>query len=101
MEDYDNSNDGKFIKEYLLPYFKDLFRDLVLRCLTPAAIQEKKLDKVTFIEYCALPGIVADRLYKMFDTNGDGLISESSFINNLVKVFISDLDSKMRFTFNM
>lgn len=84
-----------------MPYFKDLFRDLTLRCLSPNAIQEKKLDKVTFVEYCNLPGIINDRFFYMFDTAKDGLISETSFINNLIKVFMSDLETRLRLTFNM
>ncbi len=65
------------------------------------AISEKKLDKVTFIEYCNLPGIINDRFFKMFDVNNDGLITEASFIQNMTKVFISDLDTRMRLTYNM
>jgi len=89
------------VKDYLNPYFKDLYKDLTLRCLSANAIQEKKLDKVTFIEYCNLPGIINDRFFKMFDQDGNGLISEEAFIKNMVKVFISDLDTRMRLTFNM
>jgi hypothetical protein len=37
----------------------------------------------------------------MFDLNGDSLITEQSFIQNMTKVFISDLDTRMRLTFNM
>lgn len=48
VEDFDHETDNKFIKESLVPYFRDLFRDLALRCMTPQG-QDKKLDKVTFI----------------------------------------------------
>jgi hypothetical protein len=34
LEEYDANTDAKFIKECLNPYFKDLFKDLSLRCLT-------------------------------------------------------------------
>jgi hypothetical protein len=37
----------------------------------------------------------------MFDVDNNGLITEDSFIKNMLKVFISDLDSRMRLTFNM
>jgi hypothetical protein len=81
VEDFDaHGGDSKFIKDYLQPYFKDLYKDLILRCLSNTAIQEKKLDKVTFIEYCNLPGIINDRFFTMFDINQDGLITELSFI---------------------
>jgi hypothetical protein len=102
VEDFDiHGGDSKFIKDFLNPYFKDLYKDLILRCLSSTAIQEKKLDKVTFIEYCNLPGIINDRFFKMFDTNNEGLINEQNFIANMIKVFVSDLDTRMRLTFNM
>ena len=102
VEDFDvNGGDSKFIKDYLYPYFKDLYKDLILRCLSSTAIQAKKLDKVTFIEYCNLPGIINDRFFKMLDINSDGLITEGSFIQCMTMVFISDLDTRMRLTFNM
>ena len=33
VADFDDSMDSKFVKEFLTPYLKDLFRDLSLRCL--------------------------------------------------------------------
>lgn len=101
VEDFDEQSDSKFVRELLAPYFKDLFRDLSLRCLTQTAIDERKLDKTTFIEYCNLPGIIGERFFKIFDSHFNGLISEPSFINNMTKVFMSDLETKMRLTFNM
>ena len=35
------------------------------------------------------------------DINNDGLINEANFIQFMTKVFISDLDTRMRLTFNM
>jgi hypothetical protein len=49
MEDYDEQIDGRFVRDFLTPYLKDVYRDLSLRSLSPAAIKEKKVDKVTFI----------------------------------------------------
>lgn len=34
VEDFDATTDTKFIKEALVPYFRDLFRDLSLRSLS-------------------------------------------------------------------
>ena len=101
VEDYDEHTDGRFVRDFLCPYFVDLYKDLTLRCLTPAAIKEKKLDRITFLEYCNLPGIINDRLLKIFDTNNDGLISENSFVSNLSYIFASDLETRMRITFCM
>ena len=35
VEDFNALEDNKFIKEALIPYFKDLFRDLSLRATQP------------------------------------------------------------------
>lgn len=51
VEDFDGSTDTKFVKDQLLPYLKDLFKDLHLRCNKDIE-GEKCIDKATFIEYC-------------------------------------------------
>ena len=39
VEDFDiHGTDAKFVKDYLNPYFKDLYKDLILRCLSTTAI---------------------------------------------------------------
>lgn len=95
VEDFNEECDRKFITEYLNPYFKDLYNDLILRCVTPEAITERKLDKIIFLEYFNLPGILNDRLQKMFDTNKDELVTETSFIGNLIRIFASNLHSRL------
>ena len=67
IEDYDANIDNIFINEHLTPYFKDLFKDLMMRSSNP-----NHLDKVTFIEYTKLPGIINDRLHFMFSSFKDG-----------------------------
>jgi len=37
IEDYDDQQDGKFIKEYLAPYLTDLYKDLALRSFISAS----------------------------------------------------------------
>ena len=92
---------------------------------------DDSIDKVTFIEYTKLPGIINDRLHFMFSTQKDSKgspaklspkkleeqkemsekekekaaldakenVSMDSFMNNFTKIFIGDLDSKMKFCF--
>ena len=91
VEDFDNVNDTKFIREVLTPYLTDMFKDLALRSTSKA---EKKLDKVVFTEYCLLPGILSDRVFRIFDDAGDGLISEESFVKHFVMIFMSDLEQR-------
>ena len=61
VEDYDASIDAQFIREQLTPYLIDLYKDLLMRSNQP-----DNIDKVTFIEYTKLPGIINDRLHVMF-----------------------------------
>lgn len=124
LEDYDANLDGEFVKEELVPYLRDLYKDLLMRSNQP-----EHVDKVTFIEYTKLPGIINDRLHVMFSENynkngcsptqavsslSKGMSRETmsekkkleyvtmqSFIQNFTDIFIGDLSKKMRFTFNM
>ena len=61
IEDYYALTDNKFVQEELTPYLKDLYKDLLIR-----SNQVENIDKVTFIEYTKLPGIINDRLHYMF-----------------------------------
>ena len=61
IEDYDVNSDPIFVNEHLVPYLRDLYKDLMMRSSNP-----NNLDKVTFIEYTKMPGIINDRLHYMF-----------------------------------
>lgn len=54
LEEFDDLNDTKFIKDALQPYFKDMFKDLAMRTMgtKTGGSSEKKLDRVVFTEYC-------------------------------------------------
>jgi len=49
----------------LSTYLKDLYNDLIIRCIQPRAVKAQMLDKITFLEYSGLPGIIAERLFNM------------------------------------
>lgn len=74
-----------------------------MRCLTNStSSKEKKIDKVTFLEYCQLPGVIGDRLFKLCEEKGtEGFVNETDFTSIFTKIFVSDFDSKMKLTFNM
>ena len=102
--------DGRFVSEYLIPYLSDLYKDLALRSFVMATSnpdnsqnEERQLDKVTFIQYSNLPGIISERLLKIFLSDGHdkGFISEDAFIKYMTMIFVSDVDSRMRLTFDM
>ena len=89
------------INDALIPYFKDVYRDLILRNVSHQTDKKKNpgIDQITLIEYCHLPGILSDRIAKLFCDMPEDQISEKSFIDNFIKIFISDFDTKMKFTF--
>jgi hypothetical protein len=64
VEDFDSTVDTRFVRDFLKPYFLDLYKDLTLRCITQPALRDKKLDRIALLEYCNLPGIVNERLLK-------------------------------------
>lgn len=93
--------DGRFVSEFLHPYFTDLYKDLALRAITSVGIKERKVDRIAFLQYCNLPGIINQRLIKILDPESRDIIELSNFIKVLTKIFASDLDTRMRFTFSM
>jgi len=54
-----------------LPYFKDIFKDLVKRSDNVS----KGINRVSFLDYCELPGILGERLFRLFDVNKDNYLS--------------------------
>jgi hypothetical protein len=65
MEDFDPEVDPDFITQELRPYFSRVFDDLALRSAQTHGAAGKTIDKVTFVEYVNLPGIVSDRFHAL------------------------------------
>lgn len=47
-----------------------------------------------------MPGIIGERLFSKFNIGMDS-INETSFIKNITLLYASDIDSKLKFTFDM
>ena len=77
LEEFDKEKDQEFLKNVVVPYFSELFEDLEKREEngTPGQIA-----KAVFIEYCNLPGIIADRYYKLMDPSDKGYITMRDFV---------------------
>ena len=60
---------------------------------------------MTFIQYCNLPGIISERLLKIImgasSDSSKNFISEEGFIKNMTTIFVSDVEMRMRLTFDM
>jgi len=105
LEDLSDELEKKFVKFHLKPYFLSVFADLSLRSSAPpnnANKNLKSIEKVTFVEYCNLPGIVSDRFYKLASLGStDTRITEDTFVNLMLTVFSASLEKKMELVFKM
>ena len=105
LEELSEDLEKKFVKFHLRPYFLSVFADLSLRSSTypnPTGKIQKSIDKVTFVEYINLPGIVSDRFYKLASTTStDTRITEEPFLNIMLSVFCASLEKKMELAFKM
>ncbi len=80
---------------------RDLFNDLIVRCIEPDAISEKMLDRITFIDYTRLPVVLAERLFSIFDKSKVGLMSESVFAHSMASILVSEFSTRAKICFKM
>lgn len=78
-------------------YVKSVWKDLVQR--------SDKIDlgvnKLTFIQYYHLPGIISERLFAVFDADCDGYLSNSDFYNGMMTLFSKPFEDLLFFIFNL
>lgn len=91
VDDFGKDDDPSLFEEHILPYLRELFKDLTQRCYDQKAVDTKQLDKMTFIEYCQLPVIIGERLFAILDTDASGLMSEAEFSLGLSSIFFDSL----------
>ena len=87
-------------------YLKDVWVDLYSR-VNPnkndpkgKAVKLKGLSKVIFDRYYNLPGIIGDRLFKVFDTNYNDSIELNEFIEGMKILFFEDYEKTSKFIFD-
>ena len=64
-------------------YLIEIWRDLARR----SSDQSKGIEKLTFSKYYELPGIISDRLFSVFDKNGNGFLDPKEFIEGMTILF--------------
>lgn len=87
----------QFKKEIVVPYFKDIYKDLASR-------SDKKssgINKVTIIDYCQLPGILAERFFSLLDDNGDEYIDLKEFVYVMFKIYYSKFEDQVKLVFDI
>ena len=73
-----------------------LFKDLVSR-----SEHRNCIDKATFCRVYPLPGILGERLFHIFDINGDNVISQEEFFDGVAAVLKGSIEDKIKFLFHL
>ena len=88
-------------------YLKDIWIDLYNRVTKnkndPKEISDiklKGLSKVIFNSYYNLPGIIGERLFKVFDTNSNDSIELNEFVDNMKTLFYEEYEKNTKFIFD-
>ena len=85
----------EFRTRHLKPYLLDVFNDLRLRC-RPAP-KEDVIDKLNFVQFANLPGIVSERIHKMSRiAPGVDDVPSTSFLSLQSNIFCGDRQEKQR-----
>ena len=97
LEFTEPSQTDDFKLKVCLPYFKDIFKDLCSRSDDKA----KGVNKISFIDYSQLPGLLAERLFAVLDQDRDGYLNSKEFLTGLLRIYCSSFDYKMKFVFEI
>ena len=73
-----------------------LFKNLVQRSQHPRCI-----DKATFCRVFPLPGVLGERLFKVFDTDNTSLITHDQFFDGVAIVLKGSIEDKIKFLFRI
>lgn len=97
IPDFSEIESEQFKKDVVIPYFKDIYKDLASRSDKKSA----GINKVTIIDYCQLPGILAERFFSLLDANNDEYIDLREFVYILFKIYYSNFDNQVKLVFDI
>ena len=86
-----------FKMKVCLPYFRDIYKDLCSR----SDDKQKGVNKISFLDYCQLPGLLTERLFAVLDNDKDNYLSQKEFLSGLLRIYCSQFDQKMKFVFDI
>jgi len=86
-----------FKTKICLPYFKDIFKDLQSRSDNP----DKGINKVSWLDYAQLPGVLGERFFSVMDTSKNGYLDQREFLTGLFRLYCSTFDEKTELVFEM
>jgi len=90
-------NNEEFKKNVAIPYFKDIYKDLVGQ----SDDKNKGINKITMLTYSNLPGIIGERFVSVLDLSKNDYIDLREFVHGLFKVYYSNLETKIKLSFDM
>ena len=80
-----------------IPYFKDIYKDLCSR----SDDKNKGINKISMLDYCQLPGLLAERLFSVLDTDSDNYLNSKEFLTGLLRFYCSTFDQKIQLVFEI
>ena len=87
----------EFKKNVAIPYFKDIYKDLVAQ----SDDKSKGINRITMLTYCNLPGIIGERFVQILDLSKTEFIDLREFVHGFFKVYYSNLETKIKLSFDM
>jgi hypothetical protein len=87
----------EFKKNVAIPYFKDIYKDLV----NQSDDKNKGINRITMLTYCNLPGIIGERFVSVLDLSKTDYIDLREFVHGFFKIYYSTLETKIKLSFDM
>ncbi len=84
-------------KELFILYCRSIWKDLVKR----SDNFDKGINKLTFDDYFPLSGIISERVFCLFDVDGDSYLSKEEFIEGMSTLFCKSYESLLLFIFKI
>jgi Ca2+-binding EF-hand superfamily protein len=80
-----------------VPRIRQIFEELKRQSSTSG----DRVDKSAFLRYFPLPGMMGERLFSVFDKDGNGSIDFPEFLTGLTMIYHGTIEDKKKFLFNM
>ena len=95
-------SESKGFKSYLEEVWIDLISRITNNDKINNNINQDKLGitKLLFTKYYSLPGIIGDRLFRVFDSNNHGVLDYNDFKTGMLNLFCESYEKTLRFIFD-
>ena len=99
----DVKHNEHFVKTVFIPYMTEVFKDQAERAKGQNEPSNAGINRLTFLQFLNLPGILGDRLFNMCCQKKDkyGHVSLFEFRKLMQKIFYSRVETKLSLIFDM